>query len=255
MLRIVLTKDRNELGRWVAKEAGDELIAAIDAQGYANMVVATGSSQFEVLRELVRRDDVDWNRVTGFHLDEYIGIASNHPASFCGYLKDRFVDKVPLADFHFLDGEQDPESTIDRVGTRLSGVEIDVALVGIGENGHLAFNDPPADFQTRQPYLVVELDEPCRRQQVGEGWFASLDEVPTHAISMSVQQILKAKSIYCSVPDDRKSEAVRNTVEGDIDPTVPASILRSHEKTTLVVDQAAASRLSDSTRQNMDIVS
>ena len=179
-MQTILTADRDAMGRLVAKHAADDLRNAIEEKGHANIVVATGSSQFEVLRELVRRDDVDWDRVTGFHLDEYIGISIDHPASFCGYLKTRLVDQVPLASFHFLDGQQDPQSTIKLIGSMLAEVDIDLALVGIGENGHLAFNDPPADFQTEEPYLIVELDEPCRMQQVGEGWFASLDDVLDH---------------------------------------------------------------------------
>ena len=253
-MHITLTANRDAMGHWVAEHAAEDLKKTIEMNGHANIVVATGSSQFEVLRELVRRDEVDWDRVTGFHLDEYIGISMDHPASFCGYLKTRFVDQVPLASFHYLDGQKDPQSTAQLVGSMLAEVDIDLALVGIGENGHLAFNDPPADFETEEPYLIVELDEPCRRQQVGEGWFASLDEVPTHAISMSVRQIMKSKKIYCSVPDERKADAVRNTIEGEISPAVPASILREHADVTLVIDEAAASRLNVSTRQNLEVI-
>ncbi len=236
------------MGRWVAEAAAADLRQAIESKGKANIVVATGSSQFEVLGELVKQPDVDWTRVHGFHLDEYVGIASDHPASFCKYLKERFVDHVPLAGFEYLHGDQDPQATIERVGKRISSCTIDLALVGIGENGHLAFNDPPADFETEQPYLLVELDEPCRQQQVGEGWFKSLADVPTHAISMSVRQILRAAKIYCSVPDDRKAAAVRATLEEVISPQIPASILRQHPAATLIIDAAAASELSDSTR-------
>ncbi|MCG8652414.1 MAG: 6-phosphogluconolactonase, partial [Pirellulales bacterium] len=184
-MRTILTADRTVMGRWVAAAAAETLRAAIAARGQANLVVATGSSQFEVLAELVQQDGIDWSRVHGFHLDEYVGITTEHPASFCKYLKERFVDHVPLASFEYLRGDEDPALTIGRAGERLAQSPIDLALVGIGENGHLAFNDPPADFETEQPYLLVELDEPCRLQQVGEGWFASLVEVPTHAISMS----------------------------------------------------------------------
>ena len=253
-MRNILTENRDAMGRWVAEHAADDIKRAIQLKGSANIVVATGSSQFEVLRELAARTDVDWNRVTGFHLDEYIGIAPDHPASFCGYLKERFASKVPLAAFHFLRGDEDTSETIDRIGSLLSATTIDVSLVGIGENGHLAFNDPPADFETDQPYIVVNLDEPCRMQQVGEGWFATLDDVPTQAISMSVKQILKSKKIYCSVPDDRKAEAVRATLEDEISPAIPAGILRKHDDATLIIDQAAASRLSDASRQQMEAV-
>ena len=242
-MRTILTANPGEMGTWVAKHAASDLRQAISDKGSANLVVATGASQFEVLKHLVAAPDIDWSKVTGFHLDEYVGISSDHGASFCGYLKERFVDHVDLADFHYLRGDADPQSVIREVGALLKMSQIDLALVGIGENGHLAFNDPPADFETEDPYLVVELDEPCRMQQVGEGWFESLELVPTHAISMSVHQILKAAKIYCSVPDERKAEAVRATLEDEIAPAIPASILRKHANTTLVIDEAAATKL------------
>jgi glucosamine-6-phosphate deaminase len=187
-------------------------------------------------------------------LDEYVGLSAQHGASFCRYLKERFVDLVPLAAFHYLHGDVDPAETMVRVGDLVSRSRIDLALVGIGENGHLAFNDPPADFQTEKPYLLVELDKPCRQQQVGEGWFETLEQVPTHAISMSVRQILKAAKIYCSVPDQRKALAVKKTLEGPITPAVPASILQTHSATTLVIDQAAASELSSDVLQSLERV-
>ncbi len=251
-MRTILTSDRESMGRFVAQHAAADLRSAIDQHGTANLVVATGASQFEVLRELVRQPGIDWPSVQGFHLDEYVGLSGDHGASFCRYLKERFVDHVPLAAFHFLPGDQDPAETIKRVGDLIRETRIDLALVGIGENGHLAFNDPPADFDTEDPYLIVELDEPCRMQQVGEGWFETLDDVPTHAMSMSVRQILKAAKIYCSVPDQRKAEAVRNTLEGPITPEVPASILRTHGATTLVIDEAAASELSAEVRDALE---
>ena len=179
-------------------------------RGGANIVVATGASQFSVLAALGAALGVDWSKVVGFHLDEYIGIAVTHPASFRRYLKERFVERVPLKEFHYVEGDgADPEVECERLGQLIGGREIDVAFIGIGENGHLAFNDPPADFETREPYQVVELDEACRRQQLGEGWFASLEDVPRRAISMSIQQILKSRAIVCSVPDERKAKAVR----------------------------------------------
>lgn len=244
-MRTILTPDSRAMGRWVAEHAAADLRDAISTRGQANLVVATGASQFEVLGNLIQQPGIDWSAVNGFHLDEYVGLSPDHPASFCGYLKQRFVDHVNLARFEYLLGDQDPQETISRASELLSQTAIDLALVGIGENGHLAFNDPPADFEIDAPYILVELDEPCRLQQVGEGWFDSLDDVPTHAISMSVKQILKAKKIYCSVPDERKATAVRNTVEGPVCPEVPASILRQHDHATLVVDKAAASQLSD----------
>ncbi len=251
-MRTILTADTTEMGRWVAEHAAADLRQAIADHGQANMVVATGASQFEVLENLVRQPGIDWSAVHGFHLDEYVGLSSDHEASFCRYLQQRFVDHVPLADFQFLRGDQDPIETISRIGGLIRSARIDVALVGIGENGHLAFNDPPADFDTEEPYLLVQLDEACRMQQVGEGWFASLEDVPTHAISMSVQQIMKALRIYCSVPDERKAAAVRDTLEGEITPEVPASILRKHDSATLVIDKAAASKLAPETLSNLE---
>lgn len=245
---IILTSDAAAMGRYSAEHAAADLRSAIQTHGQANIVVATGASQFEVLNQLTKQSGIDWSLVHGFHLDEYIGIDDQHPASFCRYLRERFVDQVPLASFEYLRGDQDLVETIARVGGKLAQTRIDLALVGIGENGHLAFNDPPADFDTTDPYLIVDLDQPCRQQQVGEGWFATLDDVPKQAISMSVRQILKAARIYCSVPDERKSDAVRATVEDEISPTIPASILREHDAVTLVIDEAAAGKLSEDSR-------
>lgn len=247
-MRTILTADAKEMGKWVAVHAADDLRHAIAAHGEANLVVATGASQFEVLGSLVQQPGIDWSKVHGFHLDEYVGLSKSHGASFCRYLQERFVDHVDLASFDFLLGDADPAKTISEIGGKVAATRIDLALVGIGENGHLAFNDPPADFSTEDPYILVELDEPCRMQQVGEGWFASLDEVPTHAISMTVRQILKAAKIYCSVPDERKAAAVRATLEDEVSPEIPASILRQHSDCTLVIDRAAASQLSDASR-------
>ncbi|MEE2937976.1 MAG: glucosamine-6-phosphate deaminase [Planctomycetota bacterium] len=253
-MRTILTADAKAMGQWVGEHAAEDLRQAIAKHGEANIVVATGASQFEVLQALVQQAEIDWSKVHGFHLDEYVGISTDHGASFCRYLKERFVDHLNLASFHYLRGDADPTETIDEIGGRLSRTRIDLALVGIGENGHLAFNDPPADFATEKPYLLVELDEPCRMQQVGEGWFDSLADVPTHAISMSVRQILKSAKIYCSVPDTRKAAAVRGTLEESVSPEIPASILREHQDAFLVIDQAAASLLGDETRASLEQV-
>lgn len=234
--------DAAQMGKAAAQLAADALRAAIEARGTARLIVATGASQFTVLENLIAQD-VDWSRVEAFHLDEYIGIGADHPASFCGYLKQRFVDRVPLKSFHYLDGLKPSEEVCREAGKAVTAQPVDVALVGIGENAHLAFNDPPADFETTEPYVIVQLDEACRQQQVGEGWFAGLEEVPQQAISMSIQQILKTRRIVCSVPDERKAEAVRKTVTGPVTPEVPASILQQHSDVHLLLDKAAASRL------------
>jgi glucosamine-6-phosphate deaminase len=253
-MRTILTANRDGMGSWVAQQAAADLRSAIAANGSASLVVATGASQFEVLGNLVKQPDIDWSVVYGFHLDEYIGISSDHGASFCKYLQERFVDHVNLAGFEFLRGDEDPNETIARASERIAKARIDLALVGIGENSHLAFNDPPADFECDEPYIIVELDEKCRMQQVGEGWFASMAEVPTHAISMSVRQILRAAKIYCSVPDSQKADAVAATLEGPITPDVPASILRQHDAATLIIDQASASKLSETTLGELEAV-
>jgi glucosamine-6-phosphate deaminase len=242
---IKIMPDKAQMGKAAAADGGEHIRRAIAERGDANIIVATGASQFEMLGELVQQPNINWNRVTGFHLDEYVGLAIDHPASFRGYLWQRFVSKLPLPlrVFHFLDGEGDSRAECRRVAEIIRRHPIDVAFVGIGENGHLAFNDPPADFETEEPYLVVQLDDACRRQQLGEGWFPTFDDVPKQAISMSVRQIMKSRAIICTVPDERKAEAVRNSVEGQVSPQVPASILLRHELCTLYVDKPAASLL------------
>lgn len=240
-MEINLSQTKNELGKKAA-QAGAELIRmAIAENGFANIIVATGASQFEMLEELVK-ENLDWKVVTAFHLDEYIGIPNTHPASFRKYLKERFADLVPLRAFHYVDGDTShPEEECIRLGKIIAQHPIDVAFIGIGENSHVAFNDPPADFDTESAYLVVNLDDACRRQQLGEGWFPTFDDVPQRAISMSIKQIMKSKAIICSVPDDRKAWAVKNAVNGPVTNMIPASILQMHPHTLLFLDRASAS--------------
>ncbi len=242
-MQITIASDRSELGKAAAAKGAAVLQRAIAERGQARLIVATGSSQFEVLDALVSTPGIDWTKVDGFHLDEYIGLPRTHVASFCGYLAKRFVDRVPLRSFQYLDGTADPKETCSLVGARLTNLPIDLAMVGIGENGHLAFNDPPADFETTVPYIVVNLDEACRKQQVGEGWFDDLAHVPKQAISMSIRQIMASRHIVCSVPDRRKAKAVVDSVEGPITPEVPASILQQHPSVDLILDQTSASLL------------
>ena len=182
-----------------------------------------------------------------FHLDEYIGLPASHPASFCRFLQERLIQRAGIKKYFLLSGDQDPADVIRRVGEALLSAPIDLSFVGVGENGHLAFNDPPADFETEQPYLVVKLDEACRRQQLGEGWFATLEDVPQRAISMSIREILKTKKILCIVPDARKAAAVKACFEGEISPLAPASILRTHPNTTVYLDLRFRSSLASET--------
>jgi glucosamine-6-phosphate deaminase len=236
---------KDEMGAAAAECGAAFIRQALTDRGAASIIVATGASQFEMLAHLVKADGIAWNRVTIFHLDEYIGLPIAHPASFRQYLWTRFARQLPLppAAFHFIDGEADPARECARLGELIKQQPVDVAFIGIGENGHLAFNDPPADFETREPYLVVSLDEACRRQQLGEGWFPSLEAVPERAISMSVRQILSSDTIVCTVPDARKAEAVRLAVKGPVTNRLPASILQTHPAVTLFLDQPAGSLL------------
>jgi len=242
---VVVSETKQACGENAAAHGAELVRQAIAGSGKANIVVATGASQFEMLGALVKAQGIDWAAVTGFHLDEYIGMPMTHPASFRKYLKERFVDPLPSppAAFHYVNGEDDPEAECRRLGRIISEHPIDVAFIGIGENGHLAFNDPPADFEAEEPYLVVDLDEACRRQQLGEGWFPTLDDVPAWAISMSVRQIMKAAAIICTVPDQRKAQAVKGAVEGIVTPLCPSSILQQHAAATLFLDSASASLL------------
>jgi glucosamine-6-phosphate deaminase len=239
--------DKKLLGEAAAEQASQAIRRAIGEQGMARIIAATGMSQVDFLDALTRDDKIDWRKVEMFHLDEYVGLPLTHPASFRKYLFERLIHKVGLTNHHLLDGTGDANETVRVVGDALRSAPVDVAFVGIGENGHLAFNDPPADFQTEEPYLIVELDDACVRQQVGEGWFANISEVPRRAISMSVRQILKAKEIVCVVPDARKAAAVKLCFDGEISPMAPASILRTHSAATIYLDRASARLLSPGT--------
>ena len=244
-MNIEVFKGPLELGRAAGIAAAQLIRDAIDARGTANIILATGTSQFETLNRLTAESDIDWNKVVMFHLDEYIGLPVTSPASFRKYLIERFLSKVNrVKAFYLIDGETDPETECDRLGELISKFPIDVGLVGIGENAHLAFNDPPADFQTERPFIIVELDEPCRNQQLNEGWFKSINEVPRRAISMSIRQILKSKHIVCSVPDSRKATAVKKSVELPVSNLNPASILQLHPNCSCFLDQFSSAMIS-----------
>ena len=246
-MRKVAYKTKAEMGAAVARMAIVEISTALDRASAASVILATGASQFETLDGLANSQAVDWSRVTMFHLDEYIGLGESHPAGFRKYLKERFVDRVgTLKASHFVNGDApDPIAECMRLGELIRMNPVDVALVGIGENGHLAFNDPPADFDTEDPYLVVELDEACRAQQLGEGWFETIEDVPHRAISMSIRQIMKSRVILVSVPDKRKARAVADALEGPVSNTVPASVLQQHPCCTVFMDTPAASLLTE----------
>jgi glucosamine-6-phosphate deaminase len=245
-MKVKIFRTKQQMCKAAAEKAAEILISTIKKKGEATFIAATGASQFEFLENLTSIPSIDWSKTTMFHLDEYVGLPETHPASFRKYLKERLINKVHPGNVHLIKGDaKSPESECERLGKIIIQKEIDVAFVGIGENGHLAFNDPPADFNTKKPYLVVELDDACRKQQLGEGWFKSFDDVPKRAISMSINQIMESKNIICTVPDSRKAQAVKDCLEGDITPDNPASILRNHESAFLFLDKNSAKLLKE----------
>ena len=240
-MEVIIQDTPAAMGFSAAKKAAGLILGAISTKGTASIIIATGTSQFETLKQLIAEKEIDWSRVILFHLDEYIGIPDTHPASFRKYIKERFLEKLPpLKSVYLIPGEDAPEETCERMSAIIRQHPVDVALIGIGENGHLAFNDPPADFDTEKPFLVVQLDEACRRQQMNEGWFPTLSDVPLQAISMSVRQIMLSAHIICSVPDLRKAAAVRDCMEKEVSNLFPATILKTHKSCFLFLDKPAA---------------
>lgn len=243
-MRVQILDTANEMAACAARDGAAAIRAAIRDRGEATIVLATGASQLAML-DVLTREEVDWSRVTAFHLDEYCGIDRGHPVSFRRYMRERFTDRVPgLKSFTWIDADaEDLNAELIRLGSAIERASVDVAFIGIGENGHLAFNEPPADFDATSPYIMVTLDNVSRQQQVNEGWFGHIDQVPETAISMSLRQILKAKSIICTVPDARKAKAVRAALEGEVQYACPASILRVHSNAVVYLDKPAASDL------------
>jgi len=233
-----------ELGQAAGKLGAEWIRDAIVKKGEANIILATGQSQFETIETLVGDDSIDWSKVRMFHLDEYIGLPLEHKASFRKYLTERFMDKVDgLKEAVLINGENDPEEERKRLEEKIGQHPIDVAFVGIGENGHLAFNDPPADFDVEDAYLIVNLDLQCRQQQLGEGWFNNVEEVPLQAISMSIKQIMKSDRIICAVPDKRKAQAIKDCLTLPVTNMHPSSILQEHPECVCFLDEGSASLL------------
>jgi glucosamine-6-phosphate deaminase len=246
-MEIIICEDKFELGIKAAKHGASVIKDAILKNGRANIIFATGASQFQMLENLLKQD-IEWNRVTGFHLDEYIGLPITHPASFRLYLWKRFVSRlpIPLNNFYYINAEEQPEKQCRLLGEIIKKHIIDLAFVGVGENGHLAFNDPPCDIKTKQPYIIVKLDINCKKQQLREGWFKTFNEVPEKAISTSMHQILKSQNIICCVPDKRKAEAVEKCFSGPASVDAPASYLQTHKTTTVYLDRFSAGKLTPS---------
>ena len=250
---IRMFKDKTTLGRAAADQAATAIRSAVSERGQARIIAATAASQLEFLDALTKAADIEWSNVEAFHLDEYIGLPVTHPGSFRKMLLEQLVNKTAIRRYHLLAGDAaDPAAVLRETSTQLASAPIDIAFLGIGENGHIAFNDPPADFDTEEPYIIVNLDEACRQQQVGEAWFANISQVPERAISMSAKQILKAKEILAVVPDKRKAQAVKACVEGEISPMAPASILRRHPNATLYLDTNSASLLAPKLKDALD---
>jgi len=244
-MNLKLFPDRASLGRAAAEQAANAIRGALADRGHARIIAATAASQLEFLDALTKAPGIDWKKVEAFHLDEYVGLPITHPGSFRKMLMEQLVNKTGITQYHLLNGDAtDLQAVVREASRELASAPIDIAFLGIGENGHIAFNDPPADFDTEEPYIIVELDEACRRQQVGEAWFADIAQVPKRALSMSARQILKAKEILAVVPDQRKAEAIKACFEGKISPMAPASILRRHSNATVYLDFQSASLLS-----------
>lgn len=231
-----------ELGANAAELIAAKLRDAIKEKGNARIILSTGASQFDMFKHLVKMD-VEWDKVVMFHLDEYIGLPETHPASFRKYLHERFADILPVT-AHFVNTDGDIEKNLEELTTELRKEPIDVGVIGIGENGHIAFNDPPADFETKEAYKVVNLDEKCRMQQVGEGWFTSLEDTPVQAVSMTPYQIMQCKCIVSVVPDRRKADAIKRTLESkEVTNQIPATLLKTHPEWYLYLEKESASLL------------
>ncbi len=242
-MNIAIFPDRESMAKAAAKQAAAAIQRAIAVKGKARIIAATAASQKEFLENLVESEGIDWSCVEAFHLDEYVGLPLTHPGSFRKMLLEQLINKTGIAHYHLLHGDGDVAGVVRNASAAIRSAPIDIAFLGIGENGHLAFNDPPADFQTEEPYLVVKLDEACRQQQVGEAWFANVSQVPQQAISMSVKQILKANELLAVVPGPKKADAIKACFNGGVTPMAPASILRGHPNATVYLDKESADLL------------
>lgn len=243
-LEVVISPTNEEAGAAAAEEFAATIKEVLAEREKAAVILATGNSQLTFIKAVTARDDIDWSRLTVLHMDEYLGMDENHPASFRKWMHDNVLDKVQLDAFEGVVGDHEPaEEEVERYTRLLQELDPVVCVMGIGENGHLAFNDPPADFATDELVRIVEMDEVSRRQQVGEGHFPSLDETPTHAISLTIPALLKPRRVLVVTPEPRKAEIVQKALEGPITPDVPASYLRTQSHVTLYLDGDSAARL------------
>ena len=238
-MKITICEDKNELGREAAKTGAEEIRKAIEKKGNANLAFVTGTSQIQTLKSLAQEGNIDWSKVNIFFLDEYLGIPKDHRASSYNFLNDHFLKFLPKeSHIHPIDGEiENVEKTLDSLNDEMKDYPLDVSFVCIGENGHLALNDPPADLTTKAPYIVVELEKRSRKQQVNEGWFDNFEQVPEKAITMSIREIMSSEHIICSCPDQRKARAVAMAVFDDITAASPCALLRSGKDVHLFLDR------------------
>lgn len=243
-MKIRIFPAKAAMAQAAAEQAAATIREAIAKRGEARIIAATGASQFDFLEALTGVAGIDWKKVEMFHLDEYVGLSDQAPASFCKYLRERLINKTGIEKYHLLDGTRPPVEVIAEVTKEIRKAPIDVAFAGVGENGHLAFNDPPADFDTEEAYIVANLDEACRRQQLGEGWFPTLADVPKQALSMTVNELMKAKQVLVCAPDARKAKAIKACFDGGVSNLAPASILQRHADTTIYLDAESAALLS-----------
>lgn len=239
-MQIHILENSDQLGLEAAREAANELNSIIQSQGTARIALSTGASQFDFLQHFIKMN-IEWDKIEMFHLDEYIALSEAHPASFRKYLKERFLEHVPVKKYHLVDGEGNAEETVRRLNEEIGKAPIDLALIGIGENAHIAFNDPPADFDKQESYHIVNLNDSCKQQQVGEGWFATLADVPNQAISMSVKQIMRSRRIISCVPRKAKANAIEMTLRQQVNPSCPATMLKKHDNWKLYLDKESAS--------------
>ena len=242
-MKIVFSETPEALGFKAAKQTAKLLCQYINQHGNARLLMSTGASQFTTISALLK-EDVDWGKVEIFHLDEYIDLPATHPASFVRYLNERFICHIQPKAMHYVDTNSDVNQLIKKLTNEIQKSPIDVGLIGIGENAHIAFNDPPADFASDEAFIIVELAESCRRQQLGEGWFETLEDVPKRAVTITVQQILKCRHIISAVPFKVKAQAIYDTLTAsEITPTIPATALRNHDDVTLYLDCDSASMI------------
>lgn len=233
-----------EMATAAAELAARKLLQCIAEKERVSFMAATGVSQLAFISALTRHSEVDWHKTTMFHLDEYVGLPETHTASFRNYLREHLVNIVHPGQTHFIDGNaSDLVGECTRLTKLVSEHGLDVAFVGIGENGHLGFNDPPADFDTQKIFEIVQLTETCRAQQVHEGWFPNIEDVPREAVTITIPGIMRAESIICNVPESRKAVAVKNAIAGSITPMCPASILKKHSDAMIFLDRDSSSML------------